>query len=637
MWKLKNTKIEHWEHFVFVGNECVVGRKDAGLLIANDPSVSRKHAVLFVMHREENLGYPSKKSSIFLRDEGSKYGTFKNGVKINKEEELDDGDVIKFGQFESEFRISYIPLVVTTSCLDVASKNKLKKSIHLLGGHLVSEWQPACNYLVMSEVKVTIKALCCLVSLKSIVIPEYFEELEKKLKSTATIVPPNEFIPPIGESLIDKDKVSFDVNPIRKNLFKDKKFFFMDEKQFKKLHLGIIMGGGKASILTEENADIESIVNDNSCFIEPVKCQVKDETREFLTKIISALQKKSLRTIPESDIGLAVAYASTETFCNPCFNVGSAVLGSQKIPSQTLSEREVYVPDTQRSLRPTSSKRTSLLNLGNQPKVKKQKLEAPDSLNLTSFRTDEAEEIFEVPLSAQVKQELDDIYEVTMKAVYADPDNEVEKLPETLPLQPEVEVNPINEPSRKEVTIPEGAPPKRQLKVELNTSVQNENRIECVSPPQKRPKVELNTSLPNGNRNRNRIETVTTSPKKPKIERNISVVNGNDFDLVTVNGDTEKNLPRNLIKIEYAALVVRVPRSAVGQTNVNLNTKNFKKFKKVYPKKAQVLPTIIGGRDLVPYDKDASKLTENWNNDEVKVKKNKPVSKGAFDWASQED
>lgn len=57
------------------------------------------------------------------------------------------------------FRIHYQPLVVTTSCLDVASKNKLKNVIHKLGGHLVSEWQPSCTHLVMSLVKVTIKVL----------------------------------------------------------------------------------------------------------------------------------------------------------------------------------------------------------------------------------------------------------------------------------------------------------------------------------------------------------------------------------------------------------------------------------------------------------------------------------------------
>lgn len=33
----------------------------------------------------------------------------------------------------------------------------MKKIIHKLGGHIVSEWQPSCTHLVMSSVKVTVK------------------------------------------------------------------------------------------------------------------------------------------------------------------------------------------------------------------------------------------------------------------------------------------------------------------------------------------------------------------------------------------------------------------------------------------------------------------------------------------------
>lgn len=590
MWKLKSTKKEHWDHYIFVDEDCIVGRKDSTLLISNDPSVSRKHAVLSVRHPEENIGFPSRKSSLFMRDEGSKYGTFKNGVRLTNEEQLSEDDIIKFGQFESEFRIYYEPLIVTTSCLDIVSKNKLKKVIQKLGGHLVSEWQPACTHLVMSLVKVTIKALCCLVSLKSIVLPEYFEELYEKLKSSASTIPASRFIPPIGESLIDKDSVSFDVNLQRKNLFKNKTFFFLDDKQFKKLHLGIMMGGGKASMLSEDQVDLDLLSYENTCFIEPTKGELKEETNNLLKEILNNLQKKNFRMIPESDIGLAVVYASTEKFCNPSFNVGSAVLGSQKIPSQTLTEREVYVPDTQESVqRPKSSmKKFSLASSNSEPKFKKQKIEAPDSLTFPSSRADDPEDVFEIPLSAQVKQELDDIFDITMKELNENAEEDDDEMPSTLPAEP----------------MPE--PEVETMHAELKEKERSKKTI---------------------------------SYEEPKIKKKPTLVEEDEFTSFAMDNDDQKpdkpeNLPRNLATVKFVSLIVRKPVFSSQQKSIYSGVKNFKKFKKVLPIKVQALPIIIGGRDLVPYDKNAAKLAEQSWDDEPGVISSGPI-KGAFDWDSQ--
>ncbi|XP_035220213.1 nibrin-like [Stegodyphus dumicola] len=224
----------------------------------------------------------------------------------------------------------------------------LKIIVHNLGGHFVPEWQPSCTHLVMSEVKVTVKALCCLVSAKPIVQPEYFEELKKSLHSTSTVISPNNFVPPIGESLIDQDKVSFGVNLQRKQIFENRTFFFLDEKQFKKLHLGIILGSGNATILSDEEIDEELLLRDGHCVIEPSREMSQNaEINKLMEQVKSILLKKKLRMIPESDIGLAVAYCSTEKYCNPKFSFGAAVLRSPKVQSQTLSQGEVYVPNTE--------------------------------------------------------------------------------------------------------------------------------------------------------------------------------------------------------------------------------------------------------------------------------------------------
>jgi len=351
----------------------------------------------------------------------------------------------------------------------------------------------------------------------------------------------------------------------------------MDNKQFKKLHLGIIMGGGTASVLSENKVDPDILLQDNSCFIEPIKGEiVNEESKNFLKEIINTLQKKNLRMIPESDIGLAVAYASTEKFCNPSFNVGSVVLSSQKIESQTLSQREVYVPDTQERSERLKRPRSFLLN--SDPKSKKQKLDAPDSLNLTTSKTENIEDIFEIPLSADIKQELNDLFDCTMEEANEEKLEEEEEIASTLRVEPEIKVNQARPTVTEEI-------PKEHI-----------------------------------------------SPKKPKVERKPSVVNGNGFTSFNMNGHDEVDTPRNLMNVKFASLIVRKPEVTVAQQNGDSHVKNFKKFKKVLPRKAQALPKIIGGHELIPYDKDAAKFE--LIDDEVEVFNNKPV-RGAFDWDSQ--
>ena len=49
------------------------------------------------------------------------------------------------------------PYIITTSCLDNASKNTVKEIVRILGGHVVSEWRKDCSLLVMNHISVTIK------------------------------------------------------------------------------------------------------------------------------------------------------------------------------------------------------------------------------------------------------------------------------------------------------------------------------------------------------------------------------------------------------------------------------------------------------------------------------------------------
>ncbi|KAG8195302.1 hypothetical protein JTE90_028449 [Oedothorax gibbosus] len=588
MWKLKHSKKDHVENYLFVGEEFVVGRKDASLLIEKDPSVSRRHAVLFVEHPEENLGDPSKKSSLFLRDEGSKYGTFHNGKRVTGQTQVFENDVIKFGQFESEYKVLQIPLVVTTSCLAVPAKRDLKRTVHKLGGYLVSEWQPSCSHLAMTEVKVTIKALCCLLSTKPIVKPEYFQDLRQSLK-TSTFLLPNQYVPPIGEALIDKEEVSFDINPQRKVLFKNKTFFFIDEKQYKKLQMGIVLGGGTASILTSENLDPDKLLQDGCCVIDPMKeSQSSIEVTDILPTVVSLLLKKNRRLIPESDIGLSVAYCSTEKFCNPNVNI-SEVLHTSKIQSQTLTQ-QVYVPDTEDKTTRTEKRQNARPS------------EACSSLHLSSFQigtpVHEDIHVYDTPLSAQVKQELDDIFDEPME------------------LNPEI-------PAKKEIVSPPS--PVRPAKRQKTSDVQHKEEFPVPSPKADNEEAEEVKNIPrlspeHNSRNHSPESRVRNSSPPPSVKTN-------GFSHIT------EELPRNLMKIEFVELVVRKTAPALQQYR-NSSIKNFKKFKKVMPKHAQALPRIIGAHELAPFDKAAAEIFNNdvWDDAPEEAQEVSQPTKGEFDW-----
>ncbi|KAF8768244.1 Nibrin like protein [Argiope bruennichi] len=531
--------------------------------------------------------------------------------------ELQNKDVVKFGQFESEFRIYNLPLVVTTSCLEISAKKDLRKTVHFLGGNLISEWQPSCTHLVMTEVKVTVKALCCLVSAKPIVKPEYFQELHQSLKNSAAFLSPKQFVPPIGEALIDKDVVSFNVNLQRKTIFKDKTFFFLDEKQFKKLHLGIILGGGNASILSTDKITPEILLRNGCCIIEPT--QQNQEFGSMLSSVKAILQKKEYRLIPESDIGLSVAYCSTDKFCNPQFNMVETLL-SQKMQSQTLTQREVYVPDTQ-------ERTTRIENKSRNPVS-----DALSSLHLSSFQNDPVEnmEISEIPLSAEIKQELDDIFEEPLESKNEAP-SKMDSLASTLPLPTP---DRLSKQEKKNTENYNSLSKTRPLRGRRTTSHENENLVPNKILKQENemmPEHEIDSPLKrNGIASSNEIKHSTNFNSSPEMKQEIPLtsIQTNGFHM------DEVNLPRNLAKVQFASLIRRKPTPVI-ECSRNSTVKNFKKFKKVQPKKSQTLPRIIGSHELVAYDKVAAEISAaNWDEPDEPLEQeeeSQPV-KGEFDW-----
>ncbi|NWW88499.1 NBN protein, partial [Rhynochetos jubatus] len=338
------------------GTEYVVGRKNCAILIHDDQSISRSHAVLTVS-RPETTPSQSLSVPVLTVKDTSKYGTFVNGSKLNGTSvSLQSGDRINFGVFESKFRVEYESLVVCSSCLDVAQKTALHQAIQQLGGLVVNEWTRECTHLVMVSVKVTVKTICALICGRPIIKPEFFIELIKAVQSRQQLPNHASFYPPVDEPSIGTEKLDLSEHAKRKKIFSGKTFVFLTAKQHKKLGPAVILGGGQAKLMTEGRKETSLLVSPEVCVVDVglTSSQIpgSDSLRNWTDSILTVLQSKDLRTIPEAEIGLAVIFMSTEKYCNPQKQSGnkavtkstSATAVAGRAISQSLTVDETIMP-----------------------------------------------------------------------------------------------------------------------------------------------------------------------------------------------------------------------------------------------------------------------------------------------------
>eukprot|EP00058_Branchiostoma_floridae_P019424 XP_002604914.1 hypothetical protein BRAFLDRAFT_121621 [Branchiostoma floridae] len=351
MWILSNISQADCEYNLLVDQEYQVGRKDCPILITGDSSISRKHAVLKVSHIEPNLG-DHRKLPILTVQDLSKFGTLVGDQKVKGQAILKNDDVITFGAMGSKWKVHYQPLVVTSSMLDASLKRKLKQLLLKLGGHLVTEWHKECTHLVMSSVKVTVKTISAMVCCKPIVPPNFFQKMLEAASSQAQMPDPEDFQPPVAETTINPNEVSFKSNRERRTLFKKLKFIFFPPKQLKHLGQVIRMGGGETVLMETPPPDWKNTLLGEGVVV--LSCDAGTVTdpqqQKWIRDSTSFLTKNARRTIQESEIGLAVLHSSVDAYCNPEIDPGCLLFQSQAIPSQSLSQgAEVYVSNTESS------------------------------------------------------------------------------------------------------------------------------------------------------------------------------------------------------------------------------------------------------------------------------------------------
>ncbi|KAI5255491.1 Nibrin [Manis pentadactyla] len=324
MWKLLPVAgLAREPYRLLTGVEYIVGRKNCGILIEDDQSISRNHAVLTANFSVSKLSQTDEIPILTIKD-NSKYGTFVNEEKMQNglTLTLKTGDRVTFGVFESKFRVEYEPLVACSSCLDVSGKTALNQAVLQLGGLTINNWTEECTHLVMVSVKVTIKTICALICGRPIVKPEYFTEFLKAVHSKKQLPQIESFYPPIDEPAIGSKNIDLSGRQERKQIFRGKTFVFLNAKQHKKLSSAVVFGGGDAKLVTEENEEEDSFFSaPGTCVVDVgitnTQTLIPDSQKKWIRSVMDMLQRQGLRPIPEAEIGLAVIFMTTENYCDP--------------------------------------------------------------------------------------------------------------------------------------------------------------------------------------------------------------------------------------------------------------------------------------------------------------------------------
>ncbi|XP_029307441.1 nibrin isoform X2 [Cottoperca gobio] len=345
MWILTPLEPGGETHYLCSSKEYVVGRKNCEILLPNDQSISRAHAHLTATDQ-----------TLTLKD-NSKYGSFVNGQRVteNTSVNLKSGDSVTFGVFHSKFSVDHQKPVVCTSCLDNDGKASLSQALLALGGKLVNTWTQDCTHLAMLSAKVTIKTISALLCCRPIVKPEFFFELSRAAQQQLPLPKAESFIPEIDEPSLSKEDVNLGVVPVRKQLFTGKTFIFLSAKQLKRLSAAVSFGGGRCQLLAVGSLPRNLLECQQSCVVDVTTGSsqplLPSSTADWAHSVKNIVQRKGLRVITESEIGLAAIYASCDKYCNPCSLTPDSESAPKEQPrilsaslSQSMAVEETVLP-----------------------------------------------------------------------------------------------------------------------------------------------------------------------------------------------------------------------------------------------------------------------------------------------------
>ncbi|XP_002154561.4 nibrin [Hydra vulgaris] len=359
MWILQHLNEQDFENgikfLLLHGRSYIVGRKDCDIVLNGDATISRKHAVIEIKKRLDD-------EEVTIVDK-SKVGVFVNKIKVqpNQEINIKANDVILFGKYSVNFILKKTKInAVLSGISNSDSKKNCKSLIQQLGGKILSEWNLDTTHLIMEKLTFTIKVVCALASGKYIVTPKYFEDLfESCNKKQAKIPLEKSYLPPIAENSLLKMESFFAPDFKRQSLMEGKQLVVLSSSQCMRIRLAFELAGGNVILKTKHDTAItKSLSSMQTLVLQTEKkddLSASNEENNWKQVVYRKLKSHSLRPIRESEIGLAILYASLQSFCNPTnakapkISTSHSQLITDTLASETLREESQILLESSES------------------------------------------------------------------------------------------------------------------------------------------------------------------------------------------------------------------------------------------------------------------------------------------------
>ncbi|XP_041978212.1 nibrin [Aricia agestis] len=594
MWYLTATNDKR-TIYVLSGTNITIGRsvdpQFCNFALPDDPSISRKHATLFVSDSE-----------LFVQDLGSKYGTFLNEsaekLEHNVKTKLNQDDTIKFGKMNSVWKANKIDFITCTSTLKGDHLQILKSILNNVGGQFKSDWDETCTFLTMPSITLTIKVVLALVQGAHIVNIEFWNSCINAIRSNSTMPDPQNFVPQILESTLNKENVSFLPLKDRKILFAGKQIVFFSRRQFEMYKMPIQNSCGTPLLLSETKMTKAMLCEDDVIVIQCNLTSAGAETqsqKDLINEIAEYLKSKGKRMIADAEIGLAILYCSLTKYCNPNFSYSTEVI--KNVPAAN-KQTNVLAQETQEQSQ--NIKKENIIidesltqqNIDTSLTSHKRKL-SDDSENSSSSSALKKFALDDTSSSVSNKRPNEDIDEVVPSKKMNLNDNNDDMF--NFLAAPETETSNGSGDTNKMLNL--FKPSKRKLDDRDNEDnlfdfVENQATSAANSKVEKKIKME-NGVDDNSNRTSVIDEKIDVEALRGSKLQELMQLNENVQNTVKVKKEETEldekfkdfNLGSTTLVVNKGLIIKREPLSV---TVPNPGARNFKKFKKVWPVKMQI-------------------------------------------------